>query len=86
MLDRNDIISLLQENETFAGVRPETLEKLVEGSSERECAEGELLIEQGVRSADLFVAIEGEFVVTVRGKRRGARTGSGAARARPCLR
>ena len=66
MLDRNDIISLLEENETFTGVSSETLGKLADGTTERECVEGELLIKQGVRSADLFVAIEGEFTVNVR--------------------
>jgi CRP-like cAMP-binding protein len=66
MLDHNDIISLLQANETFAGVSEETLAKLADGLTERECAEGELLIKQGTRSADLFVAVEGEFTVNVR--------------------
>ena len=66
MLEREAIIILLQENDTFSGVRTETLEKLADGATERACAADELLIKQGVRSAELFVAVEGEFAVTVR--------------------
>ena len=66
MPDSDTIISLLQENETFQGARLETLGKLAAGATEKTCEDGELLIKQGVRSADLFVAIEGEFAVTVR--------------------
>lgn len=68
MLERDAIIELLRENDTFSGVRDATLEKLADGATERTCEPGEELITQGVRSADLFVAIDGEYVVTIRDK------------------
>jgi CRP-like cAMP-binding protein len=66
MLSEDEIISLLQENETFDGVQSETLRELAQGAVERICEPGETLIEQGVRAGDLFVVIEGEFAVAIR--------------------
>jgi CRP-like cAMP-binding protein len=68
MLSEPEIIALLRENETFATAPDHRLDELAAGFSERSCEAGETLIEQGTKGGILYLIIEGEFGVFVRGR------------------
>ncbi len=68
MLTEPEIVALLRENETFATAPLNRLEELAGGFVERDCKEGETLIEQGTHSGILYVIISGKLGVYVRGR------------------
>ena len=68
MLSTEEMVELLEANDTFDEVPRETLAELAEGASERDCSADEILIEQGIRCGDMFVVVEGDFAVLVKEK------------------
>ena len=66
MSSDTDLVSLLSQNDTFAGTPAATLATLASGAVERALAAGEEPIQQGVRCGSLFLVIEGEFGVFVK--------------------
>jgi CRP-like cAMP-binding protein len=68
MLTEPEIIALLRENDTFASAPDDRLAELASGFSERQVPQNEVLIEQGTHGGILYVIVEGEFGVFVRGR------------------
>lgn len=66
MSSDTDLVSLLSQNDTFAGTPASTLATLASGAVERSFAAGDEPIRQGVRCGSLFLVIEGEFGVFVK--------------------
>jgi len=68
MLTEPEIVALLRENETFATAPLTRLEELASGFFERDFKAEEVLIEQGTHGGKLYVIIDGELGVFVRGR------------------
>lgn len=67
MLTVDQIVSLLQQNDTFAEAPEAILRELAADMKERAVAVGEVLIEQGKKCGSLYAATEGEFGVFIDG-------------------
>ena len=68
MLSEPEIVQLLRDNDTFATAPQDRLEELARGFTDRLVSEGEVLIEQGTHGGILYVIVEGNFGVFVRGR------------------
>ncbi|MCB1232309.1 MAG: Crp/Fnr family transcriptional regulator [Verrucomicrobiae bacterium] len=64
----DQIVSLLQQNDTFADAPEEILRDLASGMKERPVEAGTDLIEQGKKCGSLFAATEGDFGVFIDGE------------------